>query len=778
MASPSLNAENKPSWPIRTLRSLAKFSPFSARIEPEVIEQDQKIEFTRYGLAKVVKTKSGKASFGDITGGNQFMIERPGGGVPLNAEKALANNKGFVYAAVNAKAREVMVIDWRLFQVTGEEHEEQKEHAVLDLLDAVNDNMTSLEFKYLLSSCLDLTGSAYVFLEGVKNDLDKPKAIHLVPPDKISVIVDRRAWPFQLVGYKMKLDNGKEINFNPYEIIHFRLPNPGNFFEGMSPVAAAAEYIDNDNDAWEFNRKFFRNGARPAGFLKTPFVSETQLETLQVGFASIHQGVENANRIGVLPKDVEWQGVGSNPKDMDFSNLSKEAKERILMMFGTSRTILGTAESDTNRATAETADYVFSKRVIKPHMMLICAVFNERLIPRYGDDLYISFIDPVPEDRAARTTEMQASVGSQPILTVNEARDQFIGLGPVDGGDVLMKPGTMAPVNEPTKDPETKPKPAKDEEDNEDDEDEKKSVTKLKLAYRPTRTKLQKRAEQRNRMKTDLNTIIRKALSDLANNPTKKFGSTKANDEVAWVKFKAHVESTEKQIEANIREVNAAQKKEVLEHLPSAIEKAVDPKKLFDVDKWISITVDAVTPALTKLYQDEAAVAAAELGKPGLTPLSDIAAQEALHKSISMMAESYNETTLATLEEKINAGLSQGQSLAQITETVKDVYEWSDTYRAERVSKTEAFRTSNMALKETWKQTGVVKTIRWYTATNPCDFCKEMDGKIISIDANFLNEGDTLTAGDKSMTANYGDVGTPPLHPNCMCFARPEDVSI
>ena len=80
-------------------------------------------------------------------------------------------------------------------------------------------------------------------------------------------------------------------------------------------------------------------------------------------------------------------------------------------MFGVSKTILGTAESDTNRATAETADYVFSKRVVKPHMQRICDFLNEKLVPRYGDDLYISFIDPVPEDRGARTTEMQAAVG-------------------------------------------------------------------------------------------------------------------------------------------------------------------------------------------------------------------------------------------------------------------------------------------------------------------------------------------------------------------------------
>ncbi len=114
--------------------------------------------------------------------------------------------------------------------------------------------------------------------------------------------------------------------------------------------------------------------------------------------------------------------------------------DRILAMFGVSRTILGTAESDTNRATAETADYVFSKRVIKPHMKLICSFLNEKLIPRYGDDLYISFIDPVPEDRAARTEEMKTTVGGQPVITVNEAREEYLGLGPVDGGDVLMTP--------------------------------------------------------------------------------------------------------------------------------------------------------------------------------------------------------------------------------------------------------------------------------------------------------------------------------------------------
>src|ERR1017187_3941781 len=175
MDSPSLNAGNKPSWFARKLRGIA------ARIEPEIFEQTQGgIVMNRYGVIKREKQKSGEVRFGEISGGgNQFVIDRPGAGTPVDAERALSNNKGFVYAAVNAKAREVMTIDWRMFKVNGDDHEEQNDHELLDLLDAVNDDMTGLELKYLTSACLDFTGNAFWFREGVNDEFSKPKAIHL-----------------------------------------------------------------------------------------------------------------------------------------------------------------------------------------------------------------------------------------------------------------------------------------------------------------------------------------------------------------------------------------------------------------------------------------------------------------------------------------------------------------------------------------------------------------------------------------------------------------------
>src|ERR1051326_9210246 len=100
----TLTAKDKPSWPIRMFRK-------AFRIEPETFEQDPRITMTRAGLVRPVRAKDGRLQVGDIEGGsNQFVIERPSAGSTVDPAKALANNRGFVYAAVNAKAREVMVI--------------------------------------------------------------------------------------------------------------------------------------------------------------------------------------------------------------------------------------------------------------------------------------------------------------------------------------------------------------------------------------------------------------------------------------------------------------------------------------------------------------------------------------------------------------------------------------------------------------------------------------------------------------------------------------------
>jgi hypothetical protein len=300
-----------------------------------------------------------------------------------------------------------------------------------------------------------------------------------------------------------------------------------------------------------------------------------------------------------------------------------------------------------------------------------------------------------------------------------------------------------------------------------------------RVAYRPARTKLQSRSKARTEMAESLKkTIADKLTARLA---AKKFESTKEQDEARWKEWSDYTAQAEKDIAQTVKKLNAEQKKEVLDNLPAAITKGINPADLFDIDKWISITTDALTPIMDTLFEHQARAAAAEVGKPELNPFNDTS-RAAVHRSVQLMSESYNQTTLNVLEAKINDGLQAGEPLADITKRVEQIYEWSDDKRAATVAKTESFRTANDALKTAWQESGVVKTVRWYNANNPCPFCQSMDGKTISVDDNFFDNGDSLTVGEgdnaQTMSLDYGDVGAPPLHPNCMCFLRPEDVEI
>lgn len=722
---------------------------------------------------------------------NPMAILRPGGGKHINPEKAMANNNGFVYAAVNAKGREVMSIDWRLYEVNGKNHKEKTEHDLLDLLDSVNPYLTGPELKYLTSSHLDLVGNCYWLLTDKKGNpckspLEKPDAIWPLDASKTRPVIDTSSFPFRIKEYVLQFGTSKYI-FPTSAIVHFRLPDPENFFEGVGIVQKGDKYIDLDNYVYEFMRKFFVNGARPAGFLKTEFTAPSQLESIKLGFMEVHEGIDNMNKIAVLPKDVTWLEAGSNMKELNITDIGDSSRDRILSLFGVSKTILGTAESDTNRATAETADYVFSKRVIKPHMQLICSFLNEQLVPRYGDNLYITFIDPVPEDRAARTLEMKTAVGSLPVINVNEAREQFMGLGPIEGGDKLMAPNNFAPVEEIPEGGAPKPepaggggKPAGQPVGDEEGTNVGKRLEKA-VAFRPARSKMRTQAKERS-------SIVKQYGDEIAKKIEEMIGKTKkAKPRDGVEEMVAAAQRRQPEYEAPIAEavakVNADQKEAVIKNLSRATKKgrytrrkAVDPAKLFDIDEWIKITVEAVSPSMAKILQAEGDEAAAQLGA---TFDSTDAVEAALLASVQKFAESYQATARDTLAAKLNEAIDAGQGLDQLTATVSSVYGDLDDYAAKRVAKTESWRAINQGRVAAYQQAGV-KTMKWETSgqDNVCPLCAALNGKVIPVDGAFVEAGESFEVDGMTYTADYGAVVAGNLHPNCACTVVPEDMSL
>lgn len=747
-------------------QAAALLKKWRGTVRPYIENRDVSgVKFDRKGVSPGVEV-----------GDDSTAIHRPGSGKTIPASKAMAANHGFVYAAVKAIADEIAGTDFRLFEVDSDtgDRTEKNEHEILDLLDSVNDFQTGPEFKHMIASHLELTGNAYILLFGVKNFTDKPTALYTLNPGNVKIIIDKTIYPFKISSYEFAIE-GKKYRYKPYEIIHLKYPDPQDPYSGIGSVQAIADWIDLDNYGTESNRQYFLRGIRMGRVLETDMTAEAELNALRISFDENHGGVANSHKTTALPKGVKIADEKLNGKDMDFGNMLNMTRDRILAGMRTGKTLLGTAESDTNRSTAETADYVFAKRVIKPKMQLIASYLNERLVPRFGTNIYLSFIDPTPEDKNFRIQEMQAGMGNQPVMSVNEARENYLGLGPIVNGDSVKVGSTMLDIGSPIKEGEG---------------DDKKSVInviktaegKKAMGARIKMPRFSKSAQRREKISADLAEAITKRVLEIK----RKGLHEMTHEEYASIykDFEDRVSKYEKEVETEMLKINADQKEEVIRNIGKIIQNhkdAIKNDEIMDEKSWVAAIIDALTPKMRSLAKSEGEIAATAVGVAGINVLEDEAASKALDKALEAMAKSYTQTTIDQLKDAIGAGLKEGDGIAAITDRVSEVFEFADQTRAGVVARTETFRVANGATKEGWKQSGVVKTIKWYTAKDEdvCQYCEELDGKVINVDDNFFDLGDSAKGSDgDSYAIDYADVEAPPLHPDCRCYTQPEDVSL
>ncbi len=706
-----------------------------------------------------------------LGGADPFAIWR-NGNKKISPEKAMDVYAGWVYACVRAIAEELANMQLKMMEVQSDNtSEELPEHDLLDLLEAPNPYMTGRELKYSLASHLELTGNAYLYLFGVKNAADIPTAIYVLNPKYVKI--NRGKFPDLITSYEYRV--GSELNtYQPYEIIHLKYPDPNDPLEGIGTVQAIAQWIDADNYATEFNRRFFLNGARIGGYLESAkAVTPEQLEYLKKSFEQIYSGVENAYRTAALPAGTTFKEASANQKEMDFVEGQRLMRDKILAGFRVPKTALGLTE-DVNRANAEATDYVFASRTILPKMRMITAYLNEFLVPRYGDKLWMDIVNPVPEDRIAKVQEMQAVMGQQPLLSLDEGREMYLSKGPVAGGDMVRGDFSKQPIGAPLK---SASKPS------------------IKTAGKKRiKSRFAKNVENRK----GIASAIAKEVAEAAKEFTKQHKAmvkkarkditTLSDDEydVLHKAFVTRLTPYEKMLADKIKAHNDEQRSEVLDNVGKLLKafkgkkKAVNPDDLFDEEKAITALIDLATPVLTDLFEKEGEAAASLIGFSEFTALTD-QVKEAIDHAVGLLSDSYTQTTRQLLKEKLTEAMREGPDIDILKEKVNEIYDYGNEVRAEMVARSETFRIGNQATLEAWKQSGVVQSKKWYTAADErvCPYCAPMHGKVIGINETFFSKGDSVEGSDGStLDLHYDDIEGGNLHVNCRCYIRPEDISL
>ena len=187
---------------------------------------------------------------------------------------------GWVYACIEAQARETATINFNLFANTStfntlslqkkslpelsSNARRIENHIVLDLLSCPNPFLTQSDAIHILITHLRLTGNAFWLLG--RNGVGAPNVIYPLDPTQTRIVINRNGLPshFETVidGHIFKLDYE--------EIVHFKNPNPANIYSGMGVIEASYRTLQLDAFSDEYDLAYSKNAPLITGHLQLP----------------------------------------------------------------------------------------------------------------------------------------------------------------------------------------------------------------------------------------------------------------------------------------------------------------------------------------------------------------------------------------------------------------------------------------------------------------------------------------------------------------------------
>lgn len=195
--------------------------------------------------------------------------------------------------------------------------------------------------------------------------------------------------------------------------------NPYNLLAGYSPSIATKKWACVDDYVADYQAGYFANNAIPAGELVITAPTVEEYEDTVKALKKHHKGAgKNNNLIYVhrptsnidgrpLNSQIEWVPFSQATKDSALQSIFDQSNKKIDMTFGVPEEVKGHL-SNSNYASAEVADYVFSRRVIYPKLKKIYSKLTHefnRITGGLGYALDFDYEEPILTDTRKQQTE-------------------------------------------------------------------------------------------------------------------------------------------------------------------------------------------------------------------------------------------------------------------------------------------------------------------------------------------------------------------------------------
>ena len=358
-------------------------------------------------------------------------------GVRINPETALAVST--VFACVRIISQTLAMLPLVVYQrLPNGGKERASSHPLFDVLHSrPNVRQSSFQFREMLMGHVVLRGNAYArIVPGSRGFADQLVPLH---PERVTPrLADNGG-----IQYEYRPLSGITEILLQDEVFHLStLSDDG--VQGLSLVTLAKDSFGLAAAVQNYANRFYSEGQRPAGVLKTPgHLSPEGHERLRTDWKERHGGLAGSQNIAILEDGLEWQALGLTNEDAQQLETRAFQVEEIASWFGVPLSLLQHTEKSTSWGTGITQLTLgFVQFTMQPWLIRWEQEISQDLIIN-KDRFFAEFVlEGLLRGDPATRSSFYATMIDRGVYTRNEVR-RLENLNPLPGLDDPLTPLNM-----------------------------------------------------------------------------------------------------------------------------------------------------------------------------------------------------------------------------------------------------------------------------------------------------------------------------------------------
>lgn len=359
-----------------------------------------------------------------------------------------------VYGCISLITMAALEVPWYVFRQEGKNIIEITDHALVRFTKRPSKTLSWSTFIEEYLNYLLLSGNFYS--RKIIGSFRTYGEIENLRPDKVTI----QPGPLGVQRYDY-YSRGRINQLDPDEVLHIKLFNPGDEFQGLSPISSIAGQIDIASFSQAWMLALLEKGAMPAVALSTPGTLEPeQREFLKEQVKENVLGYENVMNPLILEGGMEPKKLAFSPDDINFMPLTKSTLRKICSVFNVASELLGDAENKTYSNIKEAHKALYTKATL-PHLKTLKDALNIWLVPEFEEEsekgkLFLDYdtsdLEALSEDKDAQWKRVNESV-DKGVISRNEGRKIIkFEKAKEKGADKLTVQATIVPLDDVTGD--------------------------------------------------------------------------------------------------------------------------------------------------------------------------------------------------------------------------------------------------------------------------------------------------------------------------------------